>query len=296
MLLAELCGLIERHAGDAALPIPGLMLAKIDSVTEPTSSIAEASLAFVAQGGKRIAIGDHVVDYGAGDYLVVSVDLPVTGQFTAASRDEPFLGVGLGLDPAAVAALLVDAPQKWARVHRVAENRPPALAATAATPALLDALVRLLRLLDAPQDVAVLAPMFRREILWRLLDGGCGALVRQIGTDGGLAHVGRAIRWIRENYHEPFRVDHLADQVGMSTSSFHRNFRAATTMGPIQFQKRIRLQQARLLLASDSVDITRIAHSVGYESQSQFSREYRREFGASPREDARRRAAPRECG
>ena len=266
-----------------------MALVRVDAVTEPTSSIAEASLAFVVQGAKRIAVGEHVLEYGPGDYLVVSVDLPVTGQFTAASPAEPFLGIGLGLEPSAIASLLLDVwPELVVPQKPGASSAQLALATSGATAQLLDALVRLLRLLDAPQDVAVLAPMIRREILWRLLCAEQGQLVAQIGMDGNLAHIGRAVRWIRENYPEPFRVEQLASQVSMSASSFHRHFRAATSMGPIQFQKKVRLQQARLQLLESASDITRIAQSVGYESQSQFSREYRREFGASPRQDLHR--------
>lgn len=269
-------GLIGRHAHRQSLPVPGLLLARVDSPTTPTSSIAEPTLAVVVQGAKRIAVGDHVFEYGAGDYLVVSVGLPVTGQFTEA----PFLGIGLDLDPDAIAALLLESPLG---IASPAPRATPALAVSTAGTPLLDALARLLRLLDEPRDIPVLAPMIRREILWRLLTGDQGELVRQIGIgESSLAQVAQAIRWIRDHHDEAFRVAKLAERVSMSPSNFHRHFRAATTMGPVQFQKKIRLQRARLLLAGNSGDVTAVAHAVGYESASQFSREYRREFGAPP--------------
>jgi AraC-like DNA-binding protein len=282
-LLAEMRQLIGAHAHRSVLPIDGLALVRVESMTPPTSSIAEPTLAVVAQGAKRLVAGDHVVEYGPGDYLVVSVGLPVTGEFTAASPDEPFLGLGLDLDPATIAELVIDMPRPATRLPA-----GPALAASPAGGALLDALVRLLRLLDQPADIPVLAPLIRREVLWRLLNDDHRDLVGQIGLEGSsLAQIGWAVRWIRDHFAEPFLVEELAGRVGMSASSFHRHFRAAAMLGPIQFQKKIRLQQARLLLAGSGADVTRTARAVGYESPSQFSREYRREFGLPPRQDHR---------
>lgn len=265
------------------------MLARIDAPTEPTSSIAEPALAVVVQGAKRVMVGEHVFDYGAGDYLIVSIGLPVTGQFTVASSQTPFLGVGLDLDPEAIASVLLESPPITAspRTHARSTGQP-ALAVNSAGWPLLDALARLLRLLDEPHSVPVLAPMIRREIVWRLLSDDHGELVRQIGIGGSsLAHVAHAIRWIRNHHDQAFSVEELAEQVSMSPSNFHRHFRVATTMGPIQFQKKIRLQRARLLLVGNSDDVAGVAHAVGYGSASQFSREYRREFGAPPSKHAR---------
>ena len=164
-----------------------------------------------------------------------------------------------------------------------------AIATGEAGPELLDAVARLLRLLDHPADAPVLAPLIEREILWRLLTGPHGATVRQIGlADSGLSHVGRAIGWIRDNYAEPMRIDDLARLAGMSPSAFHRHFRAVTAMSPLQFQKRIRLQEARSLLVARPGDVAGVGHLVGYDSPSQFNREYRRLFGAPPGQDAAR--------
>jgi AraC-like DNA-binding protein len=217
---------------------------------------------------------------------VVAADLPVTGHFLDADAHRPALGVGVALRPAAIAPLLLETPPgRWSR----AGAAPPALASGPAGPDLLDAVARLLRLLDHPTDAPVLAPLVEREILWRLLTGPHGAVVRQIGlADSGLAHVGRAIRWLRANYAEPVRVEDLARLAGMSSSAFHRHFRAVTAMSPLQFQKRIRLQEARTLLVARPDDVAGVGHLVGDDSPSQFNREYRRLFGAPPGQDAAR--------
>ncbi|WP_426502686.1 AraC family transcriptional regulator [Dactylosporangium sp. McL0621] len=166
---------------------------------------------------------------------------------------------------------------------------PPALAVSTASGELLDAVIRLLRLLEQPRDRAVLAPMIKREILWRLITGEQGTVVRQLGlADSSLTHIARAVGWIRDHYTQAFRVQDVAQLSGMSVSAFYRNFQAVTAMSPIQFQKQIRLQQARLLLATHPNDVAGISHRVGYDSPSQFSREYRRQFGAPPSQDAAR--------
>jgi len=165
----------------------------------------------------------------------------------------------------------------------------PGVAVSDASDELLDAVVRVLRLLDRPRDITVLAPLVKREILWRLITGEQGAIVRQLGlADSSLAHIARAVRWIRDHITQSFRVEDLAQLSGMSVSAFYRNFQAVTAMSPIQFQKRIRLQEARLLLATHPNDVTGVGHRVGYDSPSQFSREYRRQFGAPPSQDAAR--------
>ena len=249
------------------------------------SSIASPIFALVAQGSKRLVFGDHVHDYGAGDYLIVTVDVPVTGQFIEASKEQPALGVGLDLRPALIASLLLNMPSE----RPLSAASVPPLAVSLAPAELIDALVRLLRLLDHPADLPVLAPLIEREIIWRLLTGSKGEAIRQIGlTDSSLSSVGRAIRWIRDHPADSFRVEELAARANMSLSTFHRHFRAVTTLSPVQFQKKVRLQQARLLLIGGELDVSSAAFDVGYDSPSQFIREYRREFGAPPGRDAAR--------
>jgi len=283
-LLDEIRRRIAAHARpDLRTSIDGLLLSTVDTV-EPDHSLTEPLLVVMVQGGKRLLLGDQVFEYGPGQCLVVTTDLPVTGHFLRASRRAPALAMGLTLRPTAVAALLMREPTpRWSRTAA----DPTALATGDAGPELLDAAARLLRLLDSPTDAAVLVPLVEQEILWRLLTGPYGAVVRQIGlADSSLSHVDRAIRWIRDNYAEPVRIADLARLAGMSPSAFHRHFRAVTAMSPMQFQKRIRLQEARALLVANAGDVAGVGHLVGYESPTQFSREYRRLFGAPPGQDA----------
>jgi AraC-like DNA-binding protein len=287
MHLEELRALLARHARpDWTTAIDGVLVSKVDRPDPPAPSMSGTVLAVIAQGAKRLAVGDRIYAYGPGQYLVTSVDLPVTGQFTQAEPEQPALGFGLTLEPSAVAELLLQAGP--GDTPRASAGTPSGIAVSNAPPALLDAVVRLLRLLDEPRrDRAVLAPLVKREILWRLITSEQGATVRQLGLpDSGLSHVSRAVRWIRKHYAEPFRVEDLARMSGMSGSAFYRNFQAVTSMSPIQFQKQIRLQEARLLLATHPGDVTGVGRRVGYDNPSQFSREYRRQFGTPPSQDA----------
>ncbi|HEX4361969.1 MAG TPA: AraC family transcriptional regulator [Pseudonocardia sp.] len=286
MSLDELRHLLERHARpDLTTAIAGVRICKVEHTVSPVPSMSGTVLAVVAQGRKRLALGDRVYDYGAGQYLVASVDLPVTGHAIDAAPARPALGFGMTLEPAAVAELLLQVgPSDQPTSSGTAQ---PGIAVSDAPGELLDAVVRLLRLLDRPRDRKALAPLVKREILWRLLTGEQGDAVRQLGlADSSLSHITRAVRWIRENYTRPFRVEEVALLSGMSVSAFHRHFQAVTSMSPIQFQKHIRLQAARLLLANRPNDITGVGLRVGYDSPSQFSREYRRQFGAPPSLDA----------
>jgi AraC-like DNA-binding protein len=248
-------------------------------------------MAVIAQGSKRLGIGDRVYDYGPGQYFVASVDLPITGHYTRASADEPALGFGLVLEPSAIASVVLDtaAGSGEPPLQPRPASAPPALGVAAASPELLDAVVRMVRLLESPADRAILAPMIEREILWRLITGPLSQTVHQAGlADSSLTYVSRAVRWITENYDTPFRVEELARSCGMSVSAFHRAFRAVTALSPIQFQKQIRLQKSRLLLIGGTDDVATVGFRVGYENVSQFSREYRRQFGLPPGRDAAR--------
>ncbi|MFF9978996.1 AraC family transcriptional regulator [Streptomyces erythrochromogenes] len=290
MDLEELRTLLARHARpDATTAVDGVLVSKVDRSDAPEPATTGTVLAVIAQGAKRLALGDRVLEYGAGQYLVASVDLPVTGQFLRVGPDRPALGFGLVLEPSDIAELLLLAGPGDVPRAGPGGTAVPALAVCDAPDELLDAVVRLLRLLDRPRDRAVLAPLIKREILWRVMTGEQGGTVRQLGlADSGLSHVARAVAWIRSHYAQPFRVEDLARLSGMSQSAFYRNFQAVTAMSPLRFQKQIRLQEARLLLAARPGDVTGVAHRVGYDSPSQFSREYRRQFGTPPSRDAAR--------
>ena len=289
-LLDDLRALIVRHAegGIRRGILDGVGIAAIGYTTAPAASITDPTLTIVAQGTKRTMLGATNYDYTEGQYVVTSVALPVTGFVVEASPELPFVVITIALRPAAIAGLLLD-------LDSVA--RPTGfsgLVVSNAPDELLDPVVRLVRLLDRPADVAALAPGIEREILWRLLTGEQGAIVRQIGlADGNLAQVSRAIRWLRESYAEPVLIDDLARLAGMSSAAFHRHFKAATSMSPIQFQKQLRLNEARRLLLAATEDVADVGYSVGYGSPSQFSREYRRRFGRPPALDA---AALRNAG
>ncbi|WP_307872818.1 AraC family transcriptional regulator [Paractinoplanes ovalisporus] len=281
--LGELRGLLDRHARpEATTAIDGVLIGRAITAYENSASMSGTVLALIAQGAKTLALGERVFEYRAGQYLVASIDLPVTGHYTEA----PALGFGLVLDPAEIAEMLLQAPD--GSLPPVT-GAPSAIAVSDAPAELVDAAVRMLRLLETPRDIPVMAPLIRREILWRLVTGEQGATVRQLGlADSSLAHVARSVRWIRDHYRESFRVEDVARLAGMSVSAFHRNFQSVTAMSPIQFQKQIRLQEARLMLATRPNDVTGVGHHVGYDSPSQFSREYRRQFGAPPSRDAAR--------
>jgi AraC-like DNA-binding protein len=288
MSLSELRTLIERHAREdtAATAIPGVLIARRDASGTQDEPTTGTILAVIARGAKRLSVGGAVHDYGPGQYLVASVDLPVAGQFTDATPENPALGFGLELRAEVIAELmLTGAAADFPRPAR-GEGAPPAIAVGTADEYLLDAAVRMLRLLDHPRDIPVLAPMIEREILWRIMSGDQGATVRQLGlADSSLSRVRHVVGRIRERYADSLRVDELAQQARMSPSAFHRAFHAVTAMSPIQYQKSIRLQEARLRLLANPGDVASAAYAVGYESPSQFSREYRRQFGSPPSHD-----------
>lgn len=291
MSLTELRTLIERHAGNAtgviATAIPGVVISRMVDVRPQDEPTTGTILAIVGQGTKRLSVGAAVHDYGPGQYLVASVDLPVSGQYADASPDHPALGFGLEIRPEVVAELMLNpAATMFARTGR-GDATAPAVAVGSSSPRLLEAAARMLRLLDEARDIPVLAPLIERELLWLVMSDEHGATVRQLGlADSSLARVRHVVRWMRERYAEPVRVDELARRAAMSPSAFHRAFHAVTAMSPIQYQKTLRLQEARLRLLAGPADVSRVAFAVGYESASQFSREYRRQFGVPPSRDA----------
>lgn len=240
-------------------------------------------------------LGGRTLDYGIGAYLIIGVEMPIVGHIYDATPSEPFLGIGVDLDPGVIAALLFEMKDSQAD----ADHGPVGAGVAPVEPPLLDAITRLLALADEPEHIAILRPLYEREILCRLLAGPQGDLVRQVGmTDSRLSHIGRAIRFIRDHFAESIRIEQLAELAAMSQSSLRRHFRAVTGISPVQFQKQIRLQTARTRPLAEPDDVASIGFAVGYESASQFSREYRRAFGLPPGRDARARrgAAPAAAG
>ncbi|MBM6403290.1 AraC family transcriptional regulator [Phycicoccus sp. CSK15P-2] len=267
--------------------VDGMGVFSSSTPTRPLGTISHPAVSLVAQGAKRSILADRTFEYRAGDYLVVALDLPLTSQVVSASPEEPFQAFSMPLDAAVIAQLLIET-----RHSPVPDGMP--LAVSPAAPEVLDPVLRLLRLLDSPADRHVLEDSVRREIHWRLLTGPQGGLVRQIGmADGRIALVARAIGWIKAHFDLPMRVQDLADEVHVSVATLNRHFRAATTLSPLQYQKRLRLQHARARLLSGAGSAASVAREVGYDSASQFSREYGRLFGEPPGRDVDRlRSSP----
>lgn len=261
-------------------PLDGLTLMMTEQPSGLMHSVYRTSFCGVLQGAKVSLLGDRSFRYDTGKCLIASMDLPVTAQIVEASAAAPYLAFSLAIDPAMIAELLLEegpAP---------AAAAAPTIAVGRLEPDLLDPLCRLLALLDRPRDLPVLAPLTRREIVWRLLGGPQGPMLRQLGlADSRMARIARAVTFIREHFAEPLSVSALAAHAGMSRASFHRHFQAATTLSPIQFQKQIRLQEARRMLLAEGGEVAAIGFSIGYESPSQFNRDYRRLFGLPPGRD-----------
>lgn len=281
----EIAEKIAQHAaedGVHATRIPRLSLVKMSKPTEPTHGIHSASICIVAQGRKKLVLCEEkVIDYGPGKHLVVSVDVPLVGQVVEATANEPYLCLKLDLDLSLLGELVL--AMNWLDDQSNA-CRAVGLGETPDT--LLDAACRLVRLLDTPDDIAILAPVIEREILYRLLRGEQAGVLRQLLTPNNrLQNVNRAINWIKDNYTRAFSIEQLATEARMSTSSLHEHFRQVTNMSPLQYQKQLRLQEARRLILLQAMDAATAGRRVGYDSPSQFSREYRRQFGAPPLKD-----------
>jgi AraC-like DNA-binding protein len=262
--------------------IPGLSLYRRIEPTQPTSGMYEPSICLVAQGAKRVVLGDDTYVYDERHFLITSVDLPTVWQIIEANREKPCLGLVLKLDLREISQLMVDSNLPLPR----AQQSRRGMAIGEVTVPLLTAFQRLLDLLAEPKDIPILAPLIQREISYRLLVGDQGARLRQMASAGSQSHqIARAIDWLKGNFTTPLRIDDLAKTVNMSTSTFHHHFRALTAMSPLQYQKWLRLNEARRLMLTERLDATTAAFQVGYESPSQFSREYGRLFGAPPLRD-----------
>ncbi|MDN2700637.1 AraC family transcriptional regulator [Janthinobacterium sp. SUN100] len=285
----EIAALISRHAprtGDYATAIGNLTFHRQSSVTESLFHAARPSVAIIAQGAKDVTLGTETFHYSRMQYLLTSVDLPVQVRVVEASVDKPHLCVVLGIDIADVAALLDSESGGDSAAQQKILPAARGISVSDVSPELLDAMLRLVRLLDKPGEIAALAPLIRRELTYRLLNGPVGARLRHMALASSQSHqVGQAIDWIKHHYAQPLRIEHLAGMANMSMSSLHHHFKAITAMTPMQYQKLLRLQEARRLMLVEQIDAGTAGYRVGYASESQFSREYSRQFGRAPMRD-----------
>ncbi|WP_047152976.1 AraC family transcriptional regulator [Aneurinibacillus tyrosinisolvens] len=284
----ELAKLIERYSGRNgvhATAIPSLYFIRQSHVTGPSHGVYKPSLCIMVQGAKEVWLAQERFKYSPADYLVASVDLPVTAQVTEVSSDFPYLALKLEFTPSQILEVLRDSEIQVSPK----ENPKRAMFVSRMELSILDTVVRLARLLDNPKDIPVLTPLFTKEILYRVLQGQYGVVLEQIAIEGSSTYQIRdVIEYIKNNYGRSFRIEELAEIANMSVSSLHRHFKEVTAMSPIQFQKQLRLQEARRLLLSELTDAADVAFQVGYESPSQFSREYSRMFGLPPIQDIKR--------
>ncbi|OVZ58072.1 AraC family transcriptional regulator [Pigmentiphaga sp. NML080357] len=284
----ELAQRIARHApvdGQHPCAYPGLSFVRFSGPSDSSCGIYRPSLAVAAQGAKRVELGEDVYEYDQRHFLLSSFDLPVQARITCASPAEPYLCVALDIDPQRLGELIGE--------HALPPApEPPSmrgLAVGTTSLDLIEPMLRLVRLLDTPQHLPVLGPMAEREILYRVLTGELGRRLRQTALPAGASsQIARAIAWIKENYAAPLRIDDLAQALNMSPSSLHHHFKAVTAMSPLQYQKQLRLREARMLMLSGLLDAGTAARRVGYESPSQFSREYSRLYGSPPLRDVAR--------
>ncbi len=248
------------------------------------AAVYDPMINLILQGSKSLTVGDRTLHYDPATYFVMSIELPAVGVVNPTSTGEPYLAVSLTLDPAVLTTLLNDLPAPSGRGKQDA-----GFSVATVTPALMDAWVRMLRLMGDPVAIAALAPVYEREILYHVLQGPHGWMLREIAApDTALARVSQAIQWIRRDYAEPIRVEALAQKAVMSVSAFHRHFKAVTNLSPLQYQKRVRLLNARMLMLASASSVTKAAFEVGYESATQFSRDYARVFGLPPARDTAR--------
>lgn len=282
----ELIDLIARFAkedGDHPTAIPGVSVHRRSGTGTKSCGAYKPSLALIAQGAKQVVLGDDIYRYGGADYLLTSIDLPVTTQIVEASEEKPYLSVTFGIDTTRVALLLEHAG------GGVPASSARGMTVSSVTAELEDAAIRLLKLLDRPDDIPALLPLIEQEIIYRLLTGPQSARLRQMAVTESQSHqISRACVWLKEHYALPLKIEDLASRVSMSVSSLHHHFKAITAMSPMQYQKQLRLQEARRLMLEDMLDAGSAGHQVGYESQSQFSREYARQFGEPPLRDVGR--------
>ena len=284
--LGKLIALHAPYDGSFELRTPGVYAARISRTnTELTHAVMRSAVCIVAQGAKSVMIGEDVFEYGAAQIAVFSVDVPVAAQVTRASHAEPYLNLKIDLDPQKVAELAAKVYPNGLPQPR--EGR--AVWVGDANANLVDAATRLLEVMAQPEDAGLLAPLIVDEILIRLLRSPMGSRVAQIGhAESSLQRIAKAVSWLRSNFDQPVDIDDLAALANLSVSSFHRQFKSVTSMSPLQYQKALRLQEARRLMLIHQLDAGNAARRVGYGSPSQFSREYGRFFGSAPTRDIQR--------
>ena len=284
----ELVERVARAVGEdgAVEALGGLRLLRQSSPTPKDHGVSSPAFCVIAQGSKEVLLGDDCYRYDADHYLITAAALPTVTRVTEASEERPYLGVVLGLDPALVGSVMVEASLPAPREHAGVR----AFDVSPLDAGLLDAVVRLVGLLDSPAEEArFLRPLITREIVFRLLKGEQGGRLRQIAVLGGHSHrIARALERIRKDFDRPLRIEDIAGELGMSVSGFHHHFRAVTAMSPLQFQKRMRLQEARHLMLAGDLDAASAGYRVGYSDASHFTREYKRLFGAPPMRDVER--------
>ena len=273
------------HEDGTLQPLKGLHLSRTSVPLKRVHSVAEPSVAVIAQGSKEVLLGESRYLYDSSRYLLTTVDMPRISQVLEASRARPYLAVRLELAPALVSSVMVEAARALPRER--AEVR--AIDVSLVDDNLLDAFVRLVRLLDSPDEAPVLMPLITREIIYRLLMGEQGARLRHLALEGGYTpHIATAVKRLRQSLDQPLRIETLAQELGMSVSSLQHHFKAVTAMSPLQFQKRLRLQEARRLMLSEDLDAASAAYRVGYQDASHFNREYKSLFGVPPMRDVQR--------
>lgn len=281
----KLAKLIDRWTGNGNqydTPISGLRFSRWTTPTPPTSYTHNPSICLIAQGRKRVLLGEESFIYDANHFLISSVDLPIIANIIEASEEQPYLGLIMELDLTEISQLIVDSELAFTQSKEAQKG----IAVGELSESLLDAFVRLAELLDEGQNIKILAPIIKREIFYRLLMSEQGTRLHQIVTAGSHSHqIAKAIDWLKNNFVKPLSVGDLASYTGMSKSSFYTHFRSMTSMTPLQFQKKLRLSEARRLMLTENLDAMAATFKVGYESPSQFSREYSRLFGAPPSKD-----------
>ncbi|MUG65787.1 MULTISPECIES: AraC family transcriptional regulator [Paenibacillus] len=287
LALAQLAQLILRHtpsSGTHPTAVPSLSLMHAVHPSEPLESVYKPSICVVAQGAKTASLASEIYRYDPAHYLITSVELPIVGHIIEASPEVPYLSLKLGVD----LDVIVDIVKEMQRPESDSQAAR-GITVNETSSALLEALVRLLQLLDTPEDIPVLAPLMTREIVYRVLQNGQGALLSQFAMIGSHAHnIAQAVQVLNREYDQPLSVEQLAKSVNMSVSAFHKHFKRVTAMSPLQYQKTVRLQEARRLMLIEGLQAADAAYSVGYESPSQFSREYARMYGQPPMSDMQR--------